>query len=356
MDLTSTRVHIQSFPIFHQYFQNKTMFLGLRGRSPKCRTILFASHNSRMRCFVESVIGFEVYDKYRSVDPHPESYRFKNCAILSVKIKQGCRFATVQLVYSGRVEDQNRQGGMYYVAENDSSTSEYDRVFETQQVELKNLHLDPKCIDTDYEIIIVRHGEAEHNLKSYYNTPLNKTTESTIGAAIKNNKLDTDLTANGKAETKNAAEFLIGYLKDTQNKVVDHVFCSILKRTRQTLDVILEVLKKKTNIVDNITKLIVAPCSREIKYGEVRGCFVRDPEPAYFDDPNNKADLRFNQPFCSFLTKEQAELPAECQRVSDYTIDPTYYVDYHKNSKCSGLSTNMVEIIIDVVKKIECDN
>jgi phosphohistidine phosphatase SixA len=339
------------------YYLNKSAYLALLKKlEPKCRTILFASHNSRMRCFVESVIDKSVYENYRHVDAHPEEYRFKNCAILSIRVRRGCPNATLELVYSGHIEDENRQKGMYYVKEGDSSNSSHDRVFKTQQVPLKNLGLELSCIDGDYELLVIRHGEAEHNLKSYYNVPLSQTNENTIAAAIKDNKLDTDLTPDGRAETKKAAEFITTYLNERamHKKVgLDYVFCSILKRTRQTLDIILENMKE-TGLINRINKMVVAPCSREIKYGDVRGCFVRDPEPAYFDDPANKADLRFNQPFCSFLTKDQSELPAECRKVSDYAIDPTHYIDYHKNSKCSGLSTNMAEVVIDVVKKLDC--
>jgi broad specificity phosphatase PhoE len=348
-------LYIQSYPIYHHYVSNKLAYLRLRDTSiVDCRTILFASHNSRIRCFVESVTDPKVYDRYRQADSHPTAYRFKNCAILSIRIKRGCSNSKIELIYSGHIDDANRQGGMYYVAKNDPSTSDRDRVFETQDVPLQKLGIDASCIDTDLEILIIRHGEAEHNLRSYYDRPLNMTNEDTIASAIRDNKLDTDLTSDGRAETKKAAEFVIEYLKPRTDRI-HHVFCSILKRTRQTLDEMLGVMRDKSDLARDIKKMVVAPCSREIKYGDVRGCFVRDPDPAFFDNPTNRDDLRFNQPFCSFLNVEQSALPPECQRISNYSIDPTYYVEYHRSSKCSGLATNMAEILVDVVKKLECE-
>jgi len=347
----------------YQYMLNKIAYITLRKRfEPKCRTVLFASHNSRIRCFVESVIDKKVYDMYRRTDPYPEAYRFKNCAIISIRIRQGCPNATIELVYSGHIDDQNRQKGMYLVSPSDTSISKSnrDRVFETQDVPLKNMNIDMSCIDGDLELLIIRHAEAEHNIKSYYKVPIEDTNENTIVTAIKDNKLDTDLTSNGREDTKKAASFIETYLKEKSmhRDGLDYVLCSVLKRTRQTLDIILREIKG-SGLCNRINKMVVAPCSKEIKYGKSGECFVRDPEPYSANpsnDPIDNIDIRFNQPYCSFLTFEQSQLPLECQKISDYTIDPTYYIDYQKNSKCLGIASNMVKIVIDVIKEIDCEN
>jgi broad specificity phosphatase PhoE len=344
--------YIQSFALYPVYLQNKNAYIHLKAMRPQCKTIIFASHNSRMRCFVESVTPSSVYDKYKSNDPHPKAYRFKNCAMLSVRLKVDCPHAVIELVYSGHVEDNTRQEGMYYIKEGETSDSDHDRPLETQHIPLKDLGIDSFCVNHNMEILIIRHGEAEHNINSYYSQPIAQAVGTNMGASIKDNKLDTNLTARGVEETQNAAKFLAEYLKN-KSVSLDHVFCSVLKRTRQTIDVMLSHDDMK-ECSKSIKKMVIAPCSREIKYGDVRGCFIRDPDPAFYDNLQNKDDLRFNQPFCSYLTKEHNELEDECKKLSNLEIDATYYIDYHKNSKCSGLTSSMVATIVDVTKKLDC--
>ena len=96
--------------------------------------------------------------------------------------------------------------------------------------------------------------------------------------------------------------------------------------------------------------MIIAPCSREIKYGS-NGCFVRDPNPFTLDDSNNMSDIKFNQPTCSYLTTDFVDLPIECQNILGYEIDPSYYIEYYNNSSCRGLAIDMIKIIIDIVNR-----
>lgn len=350
-------------PIHFNYLYNKDAYLRLRNsHSETCKTVIFTSHNSKMTCFLESIVDPKVLERYREIDAHilPNreiSYRFKNCAVLSVRIRRNCLNAIIDLVHSGYADDYG-QNYMYFCKKGEESNPK-DRIFEIQELPLKCLGLDLMCVTFDMEILIVRHGEAEHNLSSYFNKPADTLTENTIGSAIKENKIDTELTSRGKEQARKVGEFLVSYITEIscmKTNKIDLAFCTVLRRTRQTLEIILNTMAEKSNTVSNLTKMIIAPCSREVLYGNVAGCFIKDSDPAYLDNPDNKSELRFNQPICSYLNKSIDDLSPECNRLSNYQIDPKYFIEYHQNSKCSGFSSDMIKIIVDCAKKEVCQN
>jgi hypothetical protein len=307
----------------HLYELNKQTYLKL-----KITRILLVSHDSRMRCFIESVIDPNILKAYRKKDPINSAYLFKNCAILRIRIRKKCQNATIDLLYSGQIDDFNRRDGLYYVEHDSNSISNRDRSFDSIDIDITKLGIEHDEIERDYDVYIMRHGEAEHNLKSNYDD------NDTF------NIIDTSLTKNGIKQSREAGKYL-----SKNNIIFDYVFCSVLKRTRQTLDAVRQTIQFP------IDKIIIAPCSRETKYGDVRGCFVRDPDPAYYDDIDNIWSLRFNQPSCQYLKSDEG-LDLECKSIGGVEIDYSYYKLYHDKKYCSGLPIDVVKIMIDIIEDI----
>lgn len=346
-------------PYFQTYAINKVSYLkiqSLRSRSyAKTTCAIVASHDSRMRCFVESVAP-EIYSYYRDCDGKDTAYLFKHCATLKVSVYTDLPYAIIELVYAGELSNDCKKNGKYYVMPNTASispasltsptlptlSSRADRTFLPIIVSCDKLGIKDRT--RNYNIYIVRHGESDHNLKGYYK-------DSDLhahGKEPKDNRLDTNLTTKGIAQAKKAGTYLASEISK-----IDHAFCSVLVRTRQTMSIILESIScypiLGSGLVKDIKTIIVAPCSREIKYGNVKGCFVRDPEPAKFDDTKNVDIYRFNQPKCAYL---EGNVDPECLEIDGYAIDPKYYIKYHKEQKCNGLSSNVAGLLIEVMEDI----
>lgn len=348
--------YYQQYPhAVHQYYTHRIAYDALQNICTENYTtrVLYTSHESRMRCFVESVVDSSVFDEYKKKDKNKNTaYRFKNCAILKVGIKQECSNATIELIYSGQIDAANMREGLYFIVPGETKSSDRDRSFKKATIKCSKLGIDPNKVNRSYDIYIMRHGESEHNLQSYLTAPVDG--DEGIEKFIKNNKLDTELTANGIKQSRVAAKFLVDYI--TKDKSIDYVFCSVLKRTRQTAVAVLKAMKStRKSSVDTVSDMIIAPCSRETEYGDVAGCFKKDPDPDHFDNNMHYTPLRFNQPECQYL-KDASKLASECKELSNITINYSYYRKYHKGDRCDGLPIDKIKHVVDIVEEIEKNN
>lgn len=339
--LVPPTVSVMSVPYFSRHILNKANYLKLQSlclanvnSGTSSVSALLASHNSRMRCFVESV-GSDMFDKYRQRDGKETAYRFKNCATLKVTICRSSSCAIIELIYSGKLNDDCQERGKYFVTPNEPETTR-DRCFWPLIVPFDKMGIEDPA--DDYIVYIVRHGEAEHNLKTYY-----KNGKVDDGKEPKDNRVDTNLTNKGKEQAKDTGTALAQIIPR-----IDYVFCSVLKRTRQTVISLFEGIMCYPifgpKLIQNIDTMYVAPCSREIKFGDVKGCFVTDPDPTKVD-----ADYKFNQPGCSYL---DGTTEPQCTSIDGMAIEPKFYVEFHNQNRCTGTSSTTVAQIIDVIKEL----
>jgi broad specificity phosphatase PhoE len=149
------------------------------------KNIILVTHNARMRCFLEDVIK-EQMNLYRFENSVKE-IRFKNSSILLLRITNEHKNTTsrLSLVYDGEVNKP--KPGAYFV----SKQVQYNKtnikyiVFKDVEINLKfNIN-----IDQNYNIYIIRHGEATHN-----------TTKINVHR-------DTNLTTDGIKQAENVSNF-----------------------------------------------------------------------------------------------------------------------------------------------------
>jgi hypothetical protein len=108
--------------------------------------------------------------------------------------------------------------------------------------------------NVEYIFILIRHGQATHNL---YNT-LTK-----IQSLYKK---DTLLTEEGETQARKTGEFLKKYLLNKKLKI-NYIFTSDLKRTRQTMTLVVDHMKLK-----GMKEMIVLPCAHEISHSKEKIC------------------------------------------------------------------------------------
>lgn len=209
---------------------------------------VIVTHENRLKCALRDIIG--------------SAHDYKNCCIikLSLRIVNNVNnlnnqiYYDISLIYDGETHKKDR---VYYTGNNDI-INENDILFPNLNdttSKLLNLNATDLNQDIQYTFFMIRHAQSDHNL---YNK-LQK-----LKSPL---KLDTSITPVGKRQSENAGMFLNKYLTEN-NLNIDYLFSSDLKRTRQTLSVILS----KITIPMNNNKITVIPCSHEILYTKKENC------------------------------------------------------------------------------------
>lgn len=271
--------------------------------------ILMVSHNARMRCLLEDIASAEMQE-YRE-EYKIKEIRFKNCCILKLAIRKDSMYATLSMVYGGLVN--NRKHGMYFRSTYDIDNHQNDVVFFPIIFNIDKLGISTNDIKNNCNIYIIRHGEATHNLKRSLHL-----------------KKDTLLTtASGIPHTQIASEILKTMLLKEKNTNISYCFCSDLKRTRQTLAIFMKTL----NVY---TKMIVLPCSNEIKYSEHGKCDTKNTGFFNIIPFENKESCSANR---------QASM---CSTIDNYDIDWSIYDKFKLDNKsCSNY--NMIQLLLNII-------
>ena len=280
---------------------------------------LICSHNSRIQCLL---------DKFSS-EKRTKKIRFQNCAVLRMSIKtSNC---SVTLVYSGELSPEEKEKVSIkrpYYAIGVKSGYEFFTPFEFKPNKL-GLTI-PK--DKEYVFYIVRHGQAEHNVKNSMGF------SSTMGM-----KYDTNLTEDGKKQAVNAAIKLGDILTEYGDDKIDVFFSSDLVRSRQTIQTIQTMLSELTPpLTENPTpielsdsesslspspiplpnKMIVLPCASEVEtVGDGTGnC----------DSANAIGGIaRENYPNCTKYGIDKLDSP--CTSIDNFTFDWEFYLGFYND-------------------------
>ena len=191
------------------------------------RNIIITSHSKRLRQFISLYFNNFI-----------RKLRFKNCAILKIYFNNEHNQTEIKLLYNGEIdENEDRNESSYYTLNKFNNSNIYSKKL---------------IVPNNINIFLIRHAQGYHNAN---NTFLKK-----LVASFDNNILrDPQLTEIGIDQAKKAGRFLNNYFIDNNlNKNLSILFCSILLRTRETLNIILDELE----IFDK--EIIILPYSNEI--------------------------------------------------------------------------------------------
>lgn len=210
---------------------------GLESNQNPKRTIvsIIVSHQNRIKCFLNSFMKIK--------------YGLANCSIIKLtlsKDKDNIRY-DIELIYEGGGNIDKK----YYAPKN-KNISSFIPFEDIHRVTNNFIGINPKDIpdDTQFIFFIIRHGNSIHN---------EYTTLTKIQSLY---RLDTTLTENGQREARDAGIFLRNYLQ-TYQLPIHMIFSSDLKRTRQTLTIIMSQLKS-----NRMTNIVVLPCAHELHFRE----------------------------------------------------------------------------------------
>lgn len=333
---------------------------------------IIVTHNGRLRCLMN------LFEKGLG------SVRFKNCAILKLKIKN--LTSELDLIYSGSlaldsiesdedsvnsdndtlnsvfdsVNSANSEvkigGGKkkYYVSMNDKNIIQNDIPFKTitSSTVLGFLNLKPEDLDSQktYTFYLIRHGDGMHNKakvekkKGLYNPSL----------------IDARLTDEGKKQAVEAGKQLKNILGATK---INYLFASDLKRTRETLE---NVLAEGVELSTNLKDVIILPCSHELDYKK-NSCDGNQPNvfssenkmscssinSSCVQTPNNT-----NNNYCSNISKPSNE-GVLCLNWNFYNL---FYANKNRtnldifSSRFHCRDTSMISLSIFIIKNPNCSD
>lgn len=205
-------------------------------------TSLVVTHQNRLKCLLNSFMDVK--------------YKFGNGSVFEMKFireKNKIKYQ-IELVFEGFIKPNKK----YYTIPSNTQPIKKN-LFPFEKIEgVSNTFLDISVSsllpNIEYIFILIRHGQATHNqyniftkFKSLYN-------------------MDTLLTEDGEKQALKVGDFLKDFLYERRLKI-DYLFVSDLKRTRQTMTLIIHQIKP-----ENITKMIVLPCSHELSYFNDKNC------------------------------------------------------------------------------------
>jgi broad specificity phosphatase PhoE len=207
----------------------------------KTITSIITTHGGRMRCLLKEL--------------NANIAHYKNCCILELGfyLRKDKIHYHLDMIYSGFNDKHSKK----YFTALEKDADEKNILFPSKAGETKNLlGLTPRTLNSNivYRFFIIRHAQSTHNLY---------TTLSKIKGPF---KLDTSLTTKGITQAKKAGEFLHQYLLCSKLKI-DNLFCSDLKRTRQTMLFLCSSLK-----LLKAHKMSVLPCAHELPYTKDIDC------------------------------------------------------------------------------------
>lgn len=191
------------------------------------RNIIITTHSKRLRQFVSKY--FKNFKR---------KLRFKNCAILQIYFDEISSLTKIKLLYDGETDkEENRNEQLYYNRD----------IFNILDIYSNKLIVPPNI-----NIFLIRHAQGYHNAN---NTLIKKFIANFDNKILK----DPQLTDIGIKQSLKSGQFLNTYFDDNKlNKNLCILFCSVLLRTRETLNIILDNM----DIFDK--EIIILPMSNEI--------------------------------------------------------------------------------------------
>jgi len=276
---------------------------------------LICSHNSRIQCLLDKL-------RQRTI-----KIRFQNCAVLRMSVT--ALACSVKLVYSGELSDNEKlkvSSKRPYYAIGVKSGYEFFTPFGFNPNKLGLTIPEGK----EYVFYIVRHGQAEHNVKNSMGF------SSTMGM-----KYDTNLTELGEDQSVNAAIELGNILKENGDDKIDVFFSSDLVRSRQTIQTMISEMSKSytgkptpiesydsesslssssSQITSPGKKMIVLPCASEVEtVGDGTGnC-----------DSVIGGLARENYPSCTKADIDKLVSP--CNSIDNFTVDWSFYLEFYND-------------------------
>lgn len=221
-------------------------------------TSIIVTHQNRLKCLLNSFMDVK--------------YRFGNCSVLEMKLireRNNIKYQ-IDLIFKGFVKPNKK-----YYTTSKSSDRNNKNLFPFQRIQgVSNTFLDITASsllpNTEYVFMLIRHGQATHNKYNIF----------TRFQSLY--KMDTLLTNEGENQARKVGVFLKEYLRKEGLNVdckktargrcrnINYIFTSDLKRTRQTMAIIVHQINPK-----NITEMIVLPCAHELDYFDDKNCDKR---------------------------------------------------------------------------------
>jgi bisphosphoglycerate-dependent phosphoglycerate mutase len=268
------------------------------------RNIVIVTHSKRMRSFL--------YKNFYNIN---KKIRFRNCAIIKIFYDINNDKTVAKLIYSGETDkNENRNNNSYY------TLSKFNNL---------NVCSDSLIVPQNINIFLIRHAQGYHNAN---NTFFKKFIASFNWNILK----DPQLTQIGNSQAINAGKFLKIYFKEHNlNTNLCIIFCSVLLRTRETINIILDELEIYNK------DIIILPCSNEISSFD-------EPEYISFDNHMCKAD-------------EKQRIVYKCDNIGNKNISRninwTFFEEFKKKyNKYDIDNTNMIYQTYNIAKKIIKDN
>lgn len=257
-------------------------------------TAILFTHQSRMLCFLESLgvnttIPISKPGKWYGKSEEDEQIRFKNGAIVKLELVGGKLH--VSLVYAGELSEDKPKRYYFDTQVNPESTNYKSIAFpedvivqriespsDIQRIEsTPKENIESKMVESTIKVIyLVRHGQAEHNVKKGFQKAMQsvvgtKDTSLTEHADDDDEKSD-KISKDGQTQATNAGKHFFANLY--QSKHIANLFVGVsdLKRTSETAAYFLynapEYNAPIKQTSPNFTQLHVIPCSHEIKQKE----------------------------------------------------------------------------------------
>jgi bisphosphoglycerate-dependent phosphoglycerate mutase len=279
---------------------------------------LIVTHENRLRCIMKELVG--------SVN------HYMNCCVIKLIVykKNGKIEYDLSMIYDG----ETHKTGKYYTSK-PNVDNEKRISFPSKKCNAdKLLNINPKMLinNVRYTFYIIRHAQSLHNLYNF------------IEKLQSPFKLDTSITDTGIKQSENVGKFLNKYLNGIK---IYFLFCSDLKRTRQTISVICSKLK---NEMPN--KLIVVPCSHELMYSKSDNC-----DKSMIRSINSIAGE--NRTVCYIKSDDEQCHEVEYKK-KKYMIDWSYYNKFYNgkvrqfvymsDSKYACSRNDFIELMIRYIK------
>ena len=267
------------------------------------RNILIASHSKRIRSFI-----------YKNFVNFKKKLRFRNCAILKIYYDTSNNKTLIELLYNGDTDkNENRKKSSYYTMESFNQL---------------NIYSNTLIVPNNINIFLIRHAQGYHNAN---NTMFKKFIASFDNKILR----DPQLTDIGINQANNAGKYLDDYFNINKlNKKLCLIFCSVLLRTRETINIILNNMK----IYDK--DIIILPCSSEISSFDEKEIIGFDNHMCKNDD---KQRIIYK---CDFIKDNQNKMR---------NIDWTYFNEFKKKfieNNNDNKNINMIYQTYDISRKL----
>jgi broad specificity phosphatase PhoE len=299
----------------HNVSKNTSIDETKQERTDHCKgvvNILSTTHGARLKCLVDQICG--TYDK---------NVWFKNCCILKLSLSTHDDSCHLSMIHQGSVI--HREDAIYYRTPDlhlPADQRSNDVIFEPVICPIHRLNLIPGSIKHNYDIYMIRHGESLHNLPT-----------------SQHNVTDTSLTFAGIQQANDAGK-IIDFLG---LKKIDYMFCSNLKRTRETLIHCIESIHS-THVPDRI---VVLPCSHEITYVNEPNCDEKQNQSNgsyYFENVSKCSNKHQRNKQCT----DDSILGPDALSKINLSIDWTYEDRSNMCNDQNNMIFNMINIIDDI--------